>query len=233
MLTILTICLLIFHLLIAFAAPVISEEHDETPAPLHECSGKRDGDLVGDNKDRSVFYECLSSGYAYRFHCPAGLIFSSSLKRCDYDPDHPVTHPAEQQNSKFDCHRKPDGFYADRNSPKKFHRCYNGLAADFECPSGTLFQESRQVCVYDADWDKEKTSGTTEEYTTRHHRHDPTTTEEHTTRHHRHETTTEETFPTEAWTTPKPASTTEFINPFDPDPKVTRGHHCHHHGDGN
>ena len=108
--------------------------------------------MVGDRSNPSIFYECLNDGLAYRFHCPKGLIFSEEAKACIYDVNNPVTFPPPISKSKFDCSHRKDALYQDKSDPTKFHECVNGIAYDFGCPPETVFEEKRQVCVYDDDW---------------------------------------------------------------------------------
>lgn len=120
---------------------------DNKPTNLTICKDKKDGALIGDEHDRTLFYEC-SNGLAFPFHCPPGLIFDDTRGTCTFDPDASTKKPPYHGNSKFNCTGKEDDFYPDEKDATKFHECVNGYPYDFECPPNTVFDAKRKACAF-------------------------------------------------------------------------------------
>lgn len=120
---------------------------DNKPTNLTICVDKKDGTLLGDEHDRTLFYEC-SNGLAFPFHCPSNLIFDETRGVCIFDPNSPTKRPPNHGNSTYNCTGKEDGFYPDENDATKFHECVNGYPYDFKCPPNTIYDVKRKVCAY-------------------------------------------------------------------------------------
>jgi hypothetical protein len=116
-----------------------------------------DGTFADTASGCANFYICSYTGTAfaakYTFSCPAGTIFDSNIKVCNYQSM--VTCSSSGGTQPSGC--TADGYFADTGSGcSNYYVCaYTGtqyaMKYTFSCPSGTLFDSTLNACNYEAD----------------------------------------------------------------------------------
>ncbi|KHN74319.1 Chondroitin proteoglycan 2 [Toxocara canis] len=126
-----------------------------------ECSKLPDG--VYGHACSASFTQC-SNGVASTMYCPAGLMFSSASRRCEYPSAEcgfeapptstPLTSPRTNTPIAFpvdtgvvECSKLPDGFYG-HACWRSFTQCSSGVASTVNCPGGLMFSPASRRCEY-------------------------------------------------------------------------------------
>jgi len=137
-----------------------------TEKPAFDCSIQIDGTYENPvNVCSHIYYQCVS-GYTYSFECPAGLFFDAIYDQCNtfenvpscsgisHAPSTPSTShgpsttPTTTVKPVMDCMVVADGDYADptSNCSSTYITCASGYTFTRNCPQGTFFDSSRDLC---------------------------------------------------------------------------------------
>ncbi|OWF47140.1 Acidic mammalian chitinase [Mizuhopecten yessoensis] len=135
-----------------------------TLAVNNMCSGKDDG-YYKDPTQCSRYFRCVD-GQEYFDQCDQSNIttalpataapISTKVKApvttaVPHSTRAPVTTAAPVTTSApgfFSCTGRPSGDYPNPTDCSRFIKCANGVAYDFQCPSGTLYGKDTKVCVW-------------------------------------------------------------------------------------
>lgn len=105
--------------------------------------------LYPDPENCTQYYECYK-GNATIINCPPGQLFSRGILACNYaefvkcDVDTAKRDVAHQ--AAFQC-PSTDGFYPDPASSNIFYRCVEGIAYQFVCPDGQVYDPQVETCA--------------------------------------------------------------------------------------
>ncbi|XP_063217689.1 chitin-binding domain protein cbd-1-like [Bacillus rossius redtenbacheri] len=136
--------------------PTTTTEKPAAPASPCPAEDPQHGEavIVADPDDASSFFIC-SWGVAYRQRCAPGLVFSSSLRVCDWPetvaevPTTTTAKPAPQVSCPAD--QEQGGrvvILANEADNTSFYKCSWGVPHLFRCPLGLVFNDELKVC----DW---------------------------------------------------------------------------------
>ncbi|KAH7702867.1 Protein C39D10.7, partial [Aphelenchoides avenae] len=116
------------------------------------------------------YYHCLA-GTTFALACPGGTVFDSAIKACDWpetcgqprapppaadaapiNPYQQVAPPAPPADAirpaSLDCSQRADGIHVEQPCQNHYWSCANGLAHQFACAPGTLFDPNTQSCEF-------------------------------------------------------------------------------------
>ncbi|CAD6189236.1 unnamed protein product [Caenorhabditis auriculariae] len=112
------------------------------------CVGKADGYFsIGCS---STYFSCIE-GNSQKMMCPAGLKFSSSSNRCEYEDHVPECHrgaPASSPNEYNSCTEKENGLYSFGKCSQSYVTCYNERMMVGKCAPPLVFNPVNSLCDY-------------------------------------------------------------------------------------
>ncbi|XP_039605054.1 chitin-binding domain protein cbd-1-like isoform X1 [Polypterus senegalus] len=117
------------------------------------CTGKPNGNYVNPSNPNS--YISCSNGLIYVMPCPVGLVYNPAKNACDWPTSGSNSGNGTQHATQGFCTGKTDGNYENPKDPHSYIACSNGLAHLMPCPSGLVFNASKDWC----DWPHSFRSG--------------------------------------------------------------------------